>query len=210
MNATADIATITAKLSEFDFIVVVDASGSMSTEDCPGNRSRWAYMEETLTAFARDVDKIDSDGLGLIIFGGQDITATDGVTADKVASVFGNRRPSGDTPLAEALTAALNLGGGAKADKKRIIVVFTDGIPRDAEAVQKVIIAQANSQANDDDCTILFVQVGHDAAATKYLTHLDDGLTKLGAKFDIVDAKTITEAEKYSSTAALVFDAITG
>lgn len=33
--------TIDNVLSEYDFIVVLDASGSMSAEDMPGGKSRW-------------------------------------------------------------------------------------------------------------------------------------------------------------------------
>lgn len=193
-----------SKLTEYDFIVCVDASGSMSETDCPGGRSRWDYMQETLLSFARDVEKFDSDGIGLITFGGSNITSNDGVTSEKVKEVFASRSPRGSTPLAEALTSALALAG--KSDKKDFILVFTDGVPDDGTAAANVIRKQANSQTTDDACTILFVQVGRDAGATNYLRQLDDNLT--GAKFDIVDAKTIEEAEKFATTAELVLHAI--
>ena len=61
---------------------------------------------------------------------------------------------------------------------------------------------------NDDELTFLFVQVVHDRAATDYLRDLDDNLK--GAKFDIVDAKTVAEAESFASTADLVLAAIDG
>lgn len=183
--------------------MVIDASGSMSTDDVKG-RSRWAYMQETAESFARDLNKIDSDGLGLVVFSGASIDSFDGVTPDKLTEVFRNRSPRGGTPLAEALQAALKLAG--KSDKKDFIMVFTDGVPDDQVAAAKVIVQQSNAQANDDDLTILFVQVGYDAAASAYLRNLDDNLK--GAKFDIVDAKTIDEAEKFASTADLIIEAI--
>jgi Mg-chelatase subunit ChlD len=194
----------TDKLSEFDFIVAIDASGSMSTEDMSGGRSRWQAVQETAAAFARDLGKFDSDGIDVVVFGGAHITTHQGVTADKVADVFASRRPMGSTPLAEALEASLKLAG--KSDKKDFIIVFTDGVPDDKTAAANVIRAQANAQTNDDDCTILFVQVGKDAGATAYLRELDDALT--GAKFDIVDAKTQDEAEQFATTAELVLAAI--
>lgn len=201
MSQQAEINT--AVLSEYDFIVCVDASGSMSTEDVKG-RSRWATMQETLLSFARDLNKIDSDGLGLVVFNGSSIDSFDGVTPAKIEEVFANRSPRSSTPLAEALQAALKLAG--KSDKKDFIIVFTDGVPDDQDAAAKVIIQQANKQETDDACTILFVQVGYDTGATAYLKRLDDNLK--GAKFDIVDAKTIEEAEKFASTAELVIAAI--
>lgn len=192
------------KLSEYDFIVVVDASGSMSTEDMPGGRSRWAYMQETAGAFARDLSKFDSDGIDLVIFGGPQVSTHQGVTADKIGEVFATRRPMGSTPLTEALQAAFKLAG--KSDKKDFIMVFTDGVPDDKASAARAIIEQSQLQASDEDLTILFVQVGKDAGAAAYLRELDDNLT--GAKFDIVDAKTQEEAESFASTGELVLAAI--
>lgn len=192
-----------AILSEYDFIVAVDASGSMSIADVKG-RSRWDTMQESLLAFARDLNAIDSDGLGLVIFNGNSVDSFDGVTPDKIAEIFTTRSPRSSTPLAEALTASLKLAG--KSEKKDFIIVFTDGVPDDKEAAAKVIRDQSNSQAADDDCTILFVQVGYDANATAYLKLLDDDLK--GCKFDIVDAKTIEEAEKFATTVDLIIAAI--
>jgi len=192
-----------SQLSEYDFIVAVDASGSMGTEDMKG-RSRWAYMQETAESFVRDMGKIDSDGIGLVVFSGSNIESFDGVTVDKVSEVFKNRSPRGGTPLAEALTAALKLAG--KSDKKDFIIVFTDGVPDDKEAAMRVIREASNKQETDDALTILFVQVGYDADAGRFLKKLDDDLT--GCKFDIVDAKTIDEAEKFATTADLIIEAI--
>lgn len=192
-----------ASLSEFDFIVAIDASGSMGTEDVKG-RSRWAYMQETAEAFARDMCKLDSDGIDVVVFSGSSIDTFQGVDATKMSDIFKSRSPRGGTPLAEALTASLKLAG--KSDKKDFIIVFTDGVPDDKEAAAKVICQQSNKQSADDECTFLFVQVGYDAGASAYLRKLDDDLK--GAKFDIVDAKTIDEAEQFATTADLILAAI--
>ena len=192
-----------AKLSEYDFIVAIDASGSMGTEDVKG-RSRWETMQETAEQLCRDISKIDSDGLGLVVFSGSNIESFDGVGVDKISEVFRARRPSGSTPLAEALTASLKLAG--KSDKKDFVIVFTDGVPDDKNAAAKVIVNAANALSADDELTFLFVQVGNDPAAGAYLKKLDDDLT--GAKFDIVDAKTMAEAEAFATTADLVIAAI--
>lgn len=192
-------------LTEYDFIVVVDASGSMSTDDVKG-RTRWAAVQETAEQFTRDLAKIDSDGIGLVIFNGQGVKSFDGVDANKLTEAFASTSPRSSTPLAEALTEALKLAG--KSDKKDFIIVFTDGVPDDKAAAAQVIKDAANRQETDDALTILFVQVGHDALATAYLRELDDNLK--GAKFDIVDAKTVTEAEAFATTADLVLAAIDG
>lgn len=193
-----------AMLSEFDFIAVIDASGSMGETDMAGGKSRWEYMQETATAFCRDLGKLDSDGIDVVLFGGANIQSFQGVTADKVKDIFAGRSPRGGTPLAEALTAALALAG--KSDKKDFIIVFTDGVPDDKAAAANVIRQAANASETDDALTILFVQVGRDAQATAYLRALDDDLQ--GAKFDIVDAKTMDEAEAFATTADLIVAAI--
>jgi len=190
-------------LSEYDFVLVLDASGSMSKEDMKG-RSRWAYMQETAAAFARDVGKLDSDGIDVVVFNGANIQSFPGIDANRVEAIFNENRPTSSTPLAGALQAALKLAG--KSAKKDFIIVFTDGEPDDKEAAAKVIREASNQLASDEDLTFLFVQVGFDPYATNYLRGLDDNLK--GAKFDIVDVKTIDEAEKFASTADLVIAAI--
>lgn len=198
---------IADKLSEYDFVIAIDTSGSMSEPNKAGSSvTRWEAVQETAMTFIRDVQQIDQDGLGLVLFGGQNVKSFNGVTADKAREVFAGTNPRGSTPLAEALEACFALAG--KSDKKDMIVVFTDGVPDDREAAAKRIIQQANSQANDDDCTVLFVQVGDDAAATRFLQSLDGDLT--GAKFDIVDTKTAAEADAFNSTAELIVAAIEG
>lgn len=191
-------------LTEHDFIVVVDASGSMETEDMSGGRSRWAAMQESVVQMVRDVTKLDADGIGLVVFSGTSVDSFDNVDVNKLTEVFSTRKPRSSTPLAEALTAALKLAG--KSDKKDFIIVFTDGVPDNEAAAAKVIREAANKQETDDALTILFVQVGYDAGAAKYLEKLDDQLT--GCKFDIVDTKTMAQAEKFDSVAELIAAAI--
>lgn len=196
MNAT--------QLQEYDFVIAIDASGSMGETDTANGRSRWDYAQETVTAFARDLGALDSDGIDVVMFSGSNIQSFTGVTADKVKEVFASRSPRGSTPLAEALTESLKLAG--KSDKKDFILVLTDGVPDDKDRAAAVIREASNKQETDDALTILFIQVGRDASATQYLRDLDDNLK--GAKFDIVDAKTIEEAEKFATTAELVIAAI--
>lgn len=204
---TQERTTQEAILSEYDFIFLGDKSGSMARPEKSGDaqgRTRWTAMQESAETFARDISKIDSDGFGFGLFGGADYSVKDGCSVDDVVAGFASNQPRGGTPMAQALTSALALAG--KSAKKDFIVVYTDGVPDDKNAVAKVIRDQANKQTADDECTILFVQVGDDPEATAYLKALDDNLK--GAKFDIVDAVTVAEADKFPSTAALIIKAI--
>ena len=204
MNKEMTTEQKTAALSEYDFIIVIDKSGSMGEDDMSGGRSRWDAVQESALAVCREVEKIDSDGLGLVLFSGTGVVSKDGITTKNIKDVFKENRPGGSTPLAEALTAALALAG--KSDKKDFILVFTDGVPDSEAAAARVIIDASNKLEKDEDHTILFAQVGYDSDATKFLQKLDDNLT--GAKFDIVDAKTMEEVDAYTSIVDLIIDAI--
>jgi len=193
-----------SKLANYDFIVMIDTSGSMEDTVKEGSDvTRWEHVQETAIQFSRDLSKIDSDGIGLVTFGGN-IESFDGVNADKVKEVFASLAPRGTTPLAEALLEALKLAN--KSDKKDFIVCFTDGVPDNRKAAEAVIRDAANAIETDDALTILFIQIGDDARATAYLKQLDDDLK--GAKFDIVDTKTIEEAGKFRSTSELILYAM--
>ena len=200
----ANIKSATAILSEFDFIVVADTSGSMAEKVKVGSSvTRWEAMQESIRTLIRDLSKIDSDGIGMVQLGGS-CQSWDNVNEDNALGIFKDLSPRGGTPLAEALQAAFKLAG--KSAKKDFIVVYTDGVPDDMDAVKKAIINQANYQDHDDSLTILFVQVGDDTSASKFLRDLDDNLK--GAKFDIVDAKTVAEVDAFASTAELIVAAI--
>lgn len=196
--------TNNAALSEYDFIIAIDTSGSMGDPVKAGSTTtRWEAVQESAITLIRDVEKLDSDGLGLVLFGAT-VQSFDQVGVAKARDVFATMSPRGGTPLAEALTAALALAG--KSEKKDFIVVFTDGVPDDKAAAAAVITNAANALEKDEDLTILFVQVGDEPKASAYLKSLDDDLK--GAKFDIVDTKTIEEADKFATTTELIVAAI--
>ena len=194
-------------ISNLDFVVLVDFSGSMATVDAGKSDSRIKLVKESLTGFVSELASVDEDGIDVITFGGELIQHHSGVkNASIIDTIFGGRRVAGGTPTAEALAKAFEVAG--KSDKPDFVVVFTDGEPNNRQAVKDVLIKQANSQENDGDLTVLFIQVGNDASAGAFLTQLDDDL--VGAKFDIVDKKTQAEADAYPTLAALIEDAING
>lgn len=206
MTDTSSPSSASAKLSEFDIVIAIDTSGSMGEPVKAGSSTtRWQAVQESAMAIIRDTQAIDADGLGLVLFGSS-VRSFDGVTADKAREVFAGNGPRGSTPLAEALTAALSLAG--KSDKKDLVVVFTDGVPNDRAAAAEVIRKASHAQETDDALTILFIQVGDDAQATAYLKSLDDDIK--GCKFDIVDVKTVEQADAFASTSELLVAAISG
>lgn len=192
MSDTLETVALNAETaSEYDFVIGLDASGSMAAASTryPG-KTRWQEAQETIFGLASILGQYDTDGIDVVVFGGG-VEVFEGVTADKVSQVFTARSPRGSTPLAEAIQKIDALNGDGK---KAVAIIFTDGEPDDQAAAEAAIVAAAAKLEKDEDFTILFVQIGDDAGAAKFLAHLDDGLTS--AKFDIVDTISAAEADK--------------
>ncbi|NJL91677.1 MAG: VWA domain-containing protein [Coleofasciculaceae cyanobacterium SM2_1_6] len=195
-------------LDNRDYTLIIDKSGSMSTRDQIGNKSRWVVMQESAFALASKCQELDPDGMTVYVFSGR-FKRYDNVTADKVLQIFQENDPSGRTDLAAVLQDALanyfhrKSTGNTKSNGETILVV-TDGEPDDRKAVMKVIIEASRKMERDEELAISFIQVGRDAEATKFLKVLDDELQGAGAKFDLVDTITIDEMEDMTLSEVLM------
>ncbi|MCV3214897.1 VWA domain-containing protein [Plectonema radiosum NIES-515] len=199
-------------MSDRDYTLILDKSGSMSTPDQAGGRSRWEIAQESTLALARKCEQFDPDGLTVYVFSGR-FKRYDDVTSAKVAQIFLENDPAGTTNLAGVLQNALNdyfqrkAAGKTKLNGETILVV-TDGEPDDRKAVFEVIINATRQMERDEELGISMIQVGSDAQATKFLKALDDQLQSVGAKFDICDTITLDEMEDMS-LADILMNAIT-
>lgn len=187
------------KQTDRDYTLIIDKSGSMSTPDQHGGRTRWQEAQESTLALARRCEQFDPDGITVYVFSGR-FKRYDDVTASKVSQVFLENDPMGTTNLASVLQDALNnyfqrkSAGQTKAGGETILVI-TDGEPDDRKTVMEVIVNATRKMDHDEELAISFVQVGDDIQATRFLKALDDQLQGVGAKFDICDATTIDEME---------------
>ncbi|MEH2143835.1 vWA domain-containing protein [Nostoc sp.] len=189
-------------MSDRDYTLIIDKSGSMSTPDQVGGRSRWEIAQESTLALARKAEQFDPDGITVYLFSGR-FKRYDDVTSAKVAQIFLENDPSGTTNLAGVLQDALNNYFQRKAVGKskpngETILVITDGEPDDRKAVFEVIIHATRQMERDEELGISIIQVGSDAQATKFLKALDDQLQSVGAKFDICDTVTLDDLEDMS------------
>lgn len=195
--------TVTIKdLAKYDVMIVVDKSGSMSTADIKGGKTRWTAAQEATEALARKAAEFDDDGIDVLTFNGH-VKTYKGVTPEKVTQIFTEDSPSGGTDTAAALQTAIDLHF-SRPNKPSIIAVITDGDAGDRDAVKQVIIKASKKIQADEELGITFLQVGNDTGARAFLKELDDGLEKQGAKFDIVDTKTFDEMEDMSLTDVLL------
>jgi Mg-chelatase subunit ChlD len=193
-------------LSNRDYTIVIDKSGSMATRDQPGRRSRWAAARESTEAFARKCEELDPDGLTLYVFASR-FKRYENVTAERVAQVFTENEPCGGTDLAAVLEHAFRAYFERKAAgcaRYETIVVVTDGEPDDPRAVMRAITFASKRIDRDEELAVSFVQVGTDEGARRFLKVLDDDLGRAGAKFDICDTVTLDEAEGMGLTEVLL------
>jgi uncharacterized protein with von Willebrand factor type A (vWA) domain len=189
-------------MSDRDYTLIIDKSGSMSTPDQVGGRSRWEIAQESTLALARKAEQFDPDGITVYLFSGR-FKRYDDVTSAKVAQIFLENDPAGTTNLAGVLQDALNnyfqrKAAGKSKPNGETILVITDGEPDDRKAVFEVIINATRQMERDEELGISIIQVGSDAQATKFLKALDDQLQSVGAKFDICDTVTLDDLEEMS------------
>ncbi|MBD2438972.1 VWA domain-containing protein [Nostoc sp. FACHB-110] len=199
-------------MSDRDYTLILDKSGSMSTPDQVGGRSRWDIAQESTLALARKCEQFDPDGITVYTFSGR-FKRYDDVTSAKVAQIFLENDPAGTTNLAGVLQDAINNYFHRKAAGKtkpngETILVITDGEPDDRKAVFEVIIQATRQMERDEELAISIIQVGTDSQATKFLKALDDQLQSVGAKFDICDTVTLEDLEDMS-LADVLMNAIT-
>ena len=191
-----------------DYTLIIDKSGSMSTPDQAGGRSRWDIAQESTLALARKCEQFDPDGITVYLFSGR-FKRYENVTANKVGQIFMENDPMGTTDLASVLKDATDnyfqrKASGATKPNGETILVITDGEPDDRKAVMKVIIEASRHMERDEELGISLIQVGSDATATRFLKALDDELQGAGAKFDIVDTVTLDDMENMTLAEVLL------
>ena len=195
MDCNRSYSMTTDQLKGYDYVFLIDKSGSMGAPMDNG-KTRWQNAQEATEQWARDAEQYDSDGVTVITFN-DTFTEYKNTKASEVSRVFNENRPSGGTVLHSVLEHVLNQYVGVKGAKPVLIFVVTDGAPERKERVAKVIADATQKMLRDDECAIQFLQIGNDPEATAFLQSLDDDLQKTHkAKFDIVDTNTFTEASK--------------
>lgn len=195
-------------MQDRDYTLILDKSGSMSTPDQAGGKTRWEVAQESTLALARKCEQFDPDGITVYTFSSR-FKRYDDVTSAKVQQIFMENDPVGTTNLATVLMDATNsyfqrkAVGAAKPGGETILVV-TDGEPDDRRAVMEIIIEATRRMERDEELAISFVQVGNDAGATKFLKALDEQLEGVGAKFDICDTVTMDDMADMSLAEVLM------
>lgn len=190
-----------------DYTLILDKSGSMSTQDQNG-KSRWAAVQESTLAIARKCEQLDPDGITIYTFAGK-FRRYESVVASKVEQIFLENDPMGTTNLAGVLKDAFQNYFDRKAKGQvqgsgETILVVTDGEPDDRRAVIETIVQATQKMDRDEELAVSFIQIGNDSSATAFLKALDDQLEGVGAKFDICDTITVDDLEEMSISEVLL------
>jgi hypothetical protein len=214
-----------AALAAREIIYLVDRSGSMAAADSDptgyrrGNWSRWDSALEVGKSLFEVALNLDSDGMLDVMLWDYDSKGPRYVhqtikRMDDLETLFSRNRPSGYTPLAEALEEVYNqkLRGMLDRAEPFTVIVLTDGVPGNgfesaAHAQEKVYnffrkLVSNHHLADHGRETLAafsFVQSGDDREAERFLTTLDDemktgyidtsGYRQDGLGIDIIDYK---------------------
>ncbi len=195
-------------LGNRDYTLIIDNSASMAKPFENSNTSRWLALQESTLALACKCEEFDPDGITVYLFARQ-FQRFDHVTSAKVAQIFAENLPTDSTNLVGVLQDAINNYFARKAVGKNkvngeIILVITDGVPHDRQAVFETIINATHKLTNDRELRIYIIQVGADNKGTKFLESIDEQLQSVGAKFDICDTITLEEFNEMSLTDVLM------
>lgn len=176
------------------FIIAVDASGSMQMQDTPSGESRFVYTLESLKAFVSQAAQWDPDGVSFYSFSGTKVDQHPDVkTVDEVNDLIKKIHIGGGTPTDKAISAAY-AEHKSKGSSQTLLIVFTDGEPSDPEAVKKTIVDITNDVKNEMEFRISILTVGQRSAELDtWLENLDEHLD--GAKYDIVDISKLEEVD---------------
>lgn len=195
----ADITETEAEkiLSDYNFIVLVDHSGSMKEQvnRVPGSQtgvSKLDWVKSNITTFANFLAGHSKSSVTLIPFNGsfQVISLN---SALSVSSEVKRLDAEGGTNLGDPLDEAVHIALSSR--KNQMIVVLSDGMSNLGPSLEETII-QATRVVPAGEVVASFLQIGA-GGGEAIIRNLDDNLVNKGASYDMVDAKYFSELEQY-------------
>lgn len=193
-----ELAVDLAKMSLFDFVLLVDDSGSMAFEE-QGSRIDDLKLILSRVAFATSL--FDQDGIQVRFLNNR--IEGNNITSEQAAlNLVQQVKFSGLTPLGTSLDRKILqplVLGPARAgalQKPVVIVVITDGTPAGDQISPEDAILRADAELKrtrygPDAVSYQFAQVGTDLKAQRYLEQLDND-PRIGG---LIDCTSNYEAE---------------
>ena len=230
---SAPTPTRMAQIANYDVIVFIDSSRSMSCTISPETRwvehpryqlpegvvpgqSKWQWCAEQTEKLSKQLDSSfqnrADDHLKVVMFSDKSKEYKD-VDMSSVPTFFADNHPVGKTNADEALRIQLKeyfakRDHNKEAVRPLLVAFITDGAPDDPFGLRQTIIDATKKMQNQDEVAITFLQVGIDPKASRYLHELDSDLVKSSsAKYDIVTTKSFNQVNE-SGLAVALLDAV--
>ncbi len=183
--------TIQDILANHDLTIIVDRSGSMATQDCPGGLSRWQWCSSQALQLAQAAAQASSKIT--VMFFNSDLQIFDNVNPKNLPALFNSYAPAGGTVLSAPLVAQLDRYFATRS-KPLIIVVITDGVPQDTWDLAPMISDASDSLHYVGEVTISFLLISNQVDAAQFkrlLGELDGGNIQNGGMVDVIAFKDI-------------------
>ena len=172
-----------------DWILLIDASLSMNTPDCPGGASRWAFVQEVVSLVATIASQYDPDGIDLMLFGGQSPTLQKSVKLEDLGDIIPDAPTEMSTFTGKALDQVFQGYFADGAAQPMGVIVLTDGQASDRKVVEQALKNLAAAAGDGESVGVGFWQIGRDRSAAKDLEYYDNELGEI----DVVDTVQMDE-----------------
>ncbi|MBT9313583.1 vWA domain-containing protein [Leptothoe kymatousa] len=189
-----------ARLSNRNYTLIYAPTQPQRVAMPPGFEHRWQRAHAHLLRVAEQCYALATHGLTVYRQSAADgdFQAHQNVNVANFESLMANAPMASQVELTPVLTTVLEQYFAAKARAQlpangEIVLVLLDSEPTDRLAIAKQIVAASQKLDHNDELGIGWVQVGDDFITKGFLVTLDDNLREKGAKFDIVDHKTIDQ-----------------
>lgn len=186
-----------ALLKNRDYTVILARDGAKHSPAQPGLEKQWNIAEESIIEIGKKCEEFDTDGIAIYI-ASEIVQQYKLGNSEKLREILSGDYASEKVNLLAALKAALGDYFNKKANSEakengEIIIVILDSEPRERRAIIKLLVQASEQIDKTEELGILFAQVGDDSLTKGFLTALDDDLERAGAKYDIVDTKSLGE-----------------
>lgn len=192
-------------LTEYNFIVLIDRSGSMAEAEngspliCPPDpadtnpqSTKLAWVKDNIRTFADFLRSRTKGPVTLIPFNASYTVEVVNSPAD-IPRAVDNLRPEGGTNLTAALSHGVALA--LAENRKQMVVVMTDGMNNIGNMERTMI--EATKVVPPGQVVVSFIQIGSDKSGIDAVAKLDTGLISKGATYDMVDAKYFSDVKQY-------------
>lgn len=196
----ADTSTLPAQLHNRNYTLIYAPTQLRRSGMTPGFDQRWQQAHEQILAIAEQCHDLAINGLTVYC----QMTTADGFDVHQNVNLANLESLMAATAMPDTLALAPVLATVFEryfSDKAadllpangEIVLILIDGEPTDRLAIAKQIVAASKQLNYNHEFGIGWIQVGDDYITKGFLVTLDNHLRETGAKFDIVDHKTIQQ-----------------